>query len=198
MSDLQHLVHGFLEAYEIYRRDRAAVWAHMTSMEEFKAHPDGDELRRQESRDLSVAIGQENASAPVFRSACERLASVLGRQDLAEPLFRAARLTETGSILSHNIALIIEPVLPAIRATVSASPSGGKSGKVVNWTKPVFPSHAAGACGLNDYRTELHPDARIVHEQINPPKGRKYRYDLDAIAEYYGDNAADSLRPDAE
>lgn len=63
---------------------------------------------------------------------------------------------------------------------------------VVNWTKPLFPKQVAEACGLTDKR-QLIDDKRIAREQVKPPGGRKYRYDLDAILTFYGDGAADAI-----
>lgn len=87
--------------------------------------------------------------------------------------------------IEHEYQLVVEGL-----ATSAAKKDD--TSQVLAWTPPLWPSKAAKACGLPDKRVLL-SDHRITHEQVNPPKGRKYRFDLDAILECYGEDAADAI-----
>jgi hypothetical protein len=65
--------------------------------------------------------------------------------------------------------------------------------QIKNPTRPAFPKDVAKLLHMS--KPTLMKDKTIAREQVNPPKGKLYRFDLDDI-EKLNPDAADKLNPD--
>lgn len=93
-----------------------------------------------------------------------------------------------GRVLTDRLDSALERLVERYQSEpVDANINGAASGQVVIvWSPWVWPKDAAKACGC-DKRTLL-KDSKVAH--YKKPDGRKYKFNIEAIAEYYGEDAA--------
>jgi len=147
---------------------------------------------------LDIPTGEPHGLA----QRCAAVCKVAGTTRHPGTMLEAADAMGRHSTQSHRAgpmehpALVLEPSVMLAQEAIHLILTGRKTtdpAGIANWTRAEYPAKVAEMMGM-DKRT-LMRDRAIKHQQVNPPRGRLYRFDFDAIARL-NPAAAEKLDPE--